>query len=304
MVNSFPEIQQLTLLIQNQPNDATLYLDRAKMYDFHEDYEAARQDVLSAIQLDSNFVDAWHLLADIELDNYNSFDALKIMETAALRFPGNMNTLLKLSEFQLILKQYDDALATVQNVLQISPTNAEAFFMRGLISKERLDTAGAIRNMKLATREDPEIIDAWLILGELTLAQGKAEALDYFSAILEVDPNNEPARFGIGQFWLEQNNFEKALNTYQELQQLNQFDPNVYFNIGIVYLEIDSLQEALEHFELSIKSDPSFSTAYLYRGFSNELMGNIDEAIIDYENTIKIDPADERAIEGLRRLRN
>ena len=302
-VNSFPEIQQLTELIQGHPNDASLYFDRAKMYDFHENFSAARQDLHQAIQLDSSLVDAWHLWADIEIDNYNSFDALKIMESASERFPENINTMLKLSEFQLILKQYNEALKTLQLVFQQSPTNAEAYFMRGMVFKELKDTSNAIINMKLATREDPEIIDAWLILGELTLAQGDPHAIDYFTAILEVDPNNEPARFGIGQYWLEQNNFDQALSTYQELQKLNQFDPNIYFNLGIVYLEVDSLQHAREHFELSIKSDPSFAIAYLYRGFSNELMGYIDEAITDYQNTLKIEPDNVRAKEGLRRLR-
>ena len=87
------------------------------------------------------------------------------MERAVALYPQRIATLLKLSEVQLILKQHNTALETIDRILRIDPQNPEAYFMFGMIFKEMGDTARAVNSFQEAVELDADLIDAWINLG-------------------------------------------------------------------------------------------------------------------------------------------
>ena len=139
-----PAIDALTEAIQQTPNDPQLYLQRSQVFYEKEAYEQAVQDLAQVMKLDSTNLKAHHLLADVYLDSYQSAMALKTMERASALYPDSINTKLKLSEFQLILKQYDSALSTLADIMKIHPGDPEALFMLGMVYKDQGKTDLAI----------------------------------------------------------------------------------------------------------------------------------------------------------------
>ena len=105
-----PVIDGLTEAIKATPDDPSLYLKRSEIFYERKAYDQAVQDLARVMKLDSTNLRAHHLLADVYLDSYQSALALQTMQRAAMLYPDSINTKLKLSEFQLILKQYDGAL--------------------------------------------------------------------------------------------------------------------------------------------------------------------------------------------------
>jgi tetratricopeptide (TPR) repeat protein len=113
--------------------------NRAKYYYDMEGYDEAILDLASAMKLDSMKPKYYHLLADTYMDYYQSRMALMTMQKASGMFPDSIHTLLKLTEFEIILKKYDAAMQTIRNILSKDRQNADAYLMMGTVLEESND---------------------------------------------------------------------------------------------------------------------------------------------------------------------
>lgn len=300
---SLPEIDQLNRLLEEHPNEGDLWFQRGALYYEMSKYKEAISDLQKAIELDSSDLEARHLLADAYLDNLQSREALQTMEHAAESFSDRIPTLLKLSEFQLILKRYDEAMTTLNRIQESDPMNPEAFFMKGMVLKENGDTAQAIQQFQNATRENPSMTDAWINLGQLHEARSDPDAIRYFDAGLSLAPEEPLLLHAKAQYLARNHQIEEAKKIYQQMMDLNPYAGEPYFDLGLLYLDQDSLLQATTHFDLSIKIDPMFGRAYFYRGLTWELRGDMESARRDYEQTLQISPGDKDATDALDRLK-
>lgn len=87
-----------------------------------------------------------------------------------------------------------EALAEVNRLVRIEPTNAEAYLLAGRIHLQRDDQEASIAALKTSLFWGPKLIDAHILLGRIFLARGdRAEAKKHASAALTLDPNNQEA---------------------------------------------------------------------------------------------------------------
>ena len=136
-------IADLTEMIRSNPDDSQLYYERAIQYYKKEAFDEALDDIEKAQKIDSINPDFFHLKADIYLDYFRSFDALKIMEEVVRLHPQRIPSLLKLAEFQYILKQYNESVLTLNDILAIDQLEPEAYFMLGMNFRALGDTEKA-----------------------------------------------------------------------------------------------------------------------------------------------------------------
>ncbi len=298
----YPEIDKASLAIEQAPADPTAYYQRAEAYNLYEGYDQAIRDLQKAISLDSNYVAAYHLLADTYLDYYNSRMALNTIQEAAARFPGKIPTLLKLTEFQYILTMYDGAKVTLGNVLSKDPLNGDARFWQGMIARDENKAEDAIRYFQKATELDPFLIDAWVECGKLLSKEKKPLAIRYFQNAVDLDSMNAPAWHAFAEYYQNQEQFQQALETYKRLILINPDYHEAYYNSGLIYMEMDSLMKARTQFDLTIKVEPTMAMAYFARGNTFELEGNVPSAQKDYEQALALDPSLDRAQDAIKRL--
>lgn len=297
-----PELDQLNVLIVSNPEEFDLRLQRAKLYYQMEQYPQAIGDLELALQLDSTDLQTRHLLADAYLDNYQSRKALGSLEKTVMMYPESIPSLLKLAEFQLILKRHQEAMHTLAIIHDLDHQNADAYFMKGMVLKETGDTTLAIRHFQNATRENPNLIDAWINLGQLHEALNDAEAIRYYDAGLAVSPDNPLLLLTKAQYLAGQDRIDESKSIYHFMMELDPYSFEPYYDLGLLYLDQDSLNQAVNHFDLSIKINPMYARAYFYRGYTRELTGQVDEARYDYEQTLRLNPGDSDAKEALDRL--
>ena len=299
-----PSISQLNLLLEETPNDPELYFQRAKIYYELDGYDEAIQDVQKALSFDSVNINYLHLLADVYLDYYQSFRALKTMEKAAMLHPQHIPTLLKLSEFQLILKQPEQALKTLEKIREIDPQNSEMFYMGGLVFEDLGEVDKAIGSFQSAVEIDPELIEAWINLGKLWAFKKEPIAIQFFDNALRVDSTNVVALHEKAYYLSNTlNDLEGALALYKKIIVSHPQYADAYFNAGLLYLDMDSLDRAMQQFDLNIQVDPTFPQAYYYRGFCAEMKGNPESAAKDYESALNLAPDYDKAREALDNLK-
>jgi tetratricopeptide (TPR) repeat protein len=301
---STPAIEELTQKIKSTPNSAQLYASRGVLWYEHENFDQGIADLEQAIQLDSTKPEYFHTLADFYMDYYKSKMALNTMQRAAANFPNRIPTLLKLSEYQLILQLYNDALFTLERIRAQEPLNADMFYMFGRVFTEMDKKDQAIAAFQSAVESNPDLQDAWVLLADLLAEKGNPIAAKYYENALRLDSNNIDALHAKAYYLSNRkNDLQGAIAIYKKINTIDPQYADGYYNTGLIYLDMDSVEQAYKNFDLAIKMAPTFADAYYHRGLAAEMKGNAQQAIADYENVLNFDPEFEGAKAGLKRLK-
>lgn len=303
VITEEPAIARLTASINAQPKDASLYAARAELFEQSGAYDEALADWQQAVQLDASQADYYHALANLQLDYFQSRNALATMELAAERFPERTLTLLKLSEFQLILKQYEESMRTIDQVLRLNPQEPEAYFMFGLNFREMGDTARAINSFQQAVEINPEMTDAYLILGQLHAEIGSPLAERYYDNAISIDTTAVLPIASKGDFLFNKGALAAALALYRRAARLDPQYEEAHFNTGLVLMEMDSLEAAARAFNITLEVDPLHIQSYFFRGYAAELLGDSTQALRDYQHALRLAPDYQLPQEGVARLR-
>ena len=294
------QIQDVSTAIDQDIDNIELYRQRSALYYDLNSYDNAINDLQTVIDLDGSDPDDYHELADIYMDYFRSREALATMKTAAEKFPENELTLLKLSEFQMILKEHRASFRTIDEILKQDPQNAEAYFMMGMNFKETGDTVRAINSFQEAVDRNSTLVDAWLQLGDLYAALGEALALQFYENAIRVAPQQiEP--YHAKAFYLANvvDDLEGAIAVYEQINQIDPQYEDAYFNAGLIYLDLNDFEQARKQFDLAIQFSPTHIRAYFYRGLASEFLGNKAAAQQDYEQALRMAPDFELAREQL-----
>jgi tetratricopeptide (TPR) repeat protein len=293
----------LTQAIDEHPFEDSLYYLRARYYYDQQVYKPAILDLQYAIKLDSLQPDYYHLLADAYLDDQQSYEALTMLNHASQLFPLRILTLLKLCEFQYILKQYTPSLKTTQKIQAIDPLNAESFFMAGLNYRELKDTLNALAALRFATTLDDRHIDAWIVSGQLVQASNPEEALVYYENALKADTTNIAALHSLAGFYQDRGEYEKALGLYRKIIELDPTYPEAFVHSGMIYFNMDSFAQALNSFDILCRLEATHPDYPYYRGNAYEALGNMEAAKSDYQQALRLDPDHKGAKEALSKLK-
>ncbi len=289
-------IDILTAEINKTPMDASLYYERAKAYMDNNGNEYAVKDAERAVQLDSLNPNYYHLLSDTYMDFRQSKLSLITMMKVATMYPERTATQLKLAETQYILQQYEYAVSTLNKILKYDPLNAEAYFMLGMVFNEFEQDKKKAKNAFLtAVENDPDLVDAWLILGQNAMNENDPLAKRYYQNAVNAEPENVRALHSLAFYLQNNNDVTGAQNLYRKIHVLDKSYLQANLNSGILYIEQDSLEKAYEQFNIITQNNPANHVGYYYRGVVHELQGNLDQALADYQNSMNIKPDYEKA---------
>lgn len=285
--------------IKETPDDHKLYYQRAKYFYDLEGYDQAIDDLKKAIDIDSSFLSYHHLLADVYMDYYKSRPALNTLRAAATQFPDSLHTLLKLSEFEFILKKFDESIKTCDLILRKDGQNSEAYYMLGRNFKARKETKRAINSFQTCVENDPDHIDAYFELGNLFDQQKNPIAEKYYDNALRIEPKQVGVIFAKANHYHNMGKLNKAVETYKQAIVIDSQYADAYYNTGLAYLEMDSIQLGHDHFDLTVKISPTYIMGYFYRGYALEAQGKLNEAKKDYEHVLSFAPEFHRGIDAL-----
>jgi tetratricopeptide (TPR) repeat protein len=299
-----PQIQDISQKIASDSTNASLYATRGALWYENENYDEGIADFEKAIRLDSTKAEYYHILADIYMDYYKSRQGLQVMEKAGLLFPDRTPTLLKLAEFQLIVKQHTPALATLQRIQQREPLNPEMFFMFGNVFSDMGKTDQAITAYQSAVENDPKLVDAWIKLADLLAEKDLPQAAKYYDNAIKADSGSVEALHAKAYYLSnKKNDLKGSVALYKKINTINPQYYEGYYNLGLLYLDMDSVQQAYQSFDLTVKFAPEFPDGYFHRAIAAEMKGDKAQAKSDFENVLRISPDFEGAKAGLQRVK-
>jgi arylsulfatase A-like enzyme/Tfp pilus assembly protein PilF len=111
-------------------------------------------------------------------------------------------------------------------------------------------------------RDDPEVIDAWFMLGMQHMTHGDLEqAVGYFKHTLALKPDYDLAVFNLAQAYRRMGNDEAALAGFEHYVTLDAKDPFAYYQMGEIWLDRGETARAEQLFRHALEIDPQTAAA-------------------------------------------
>ena len=296
-------LQNLSLALEENPEDDSLRNERALAYLKLGKMNEALRDINEALRLKPNEGNYLISLSDIYLGLNQPQKTRQTLLKVLDLYPDNTNAMLKMAELNLYFRDYEGVESYARRAMGTDPAFAQAYFILGFASKESGDTAEAIRLFQQTIVRDPYHYDAFMQAGILLAAKGDPLAESYYKGAISLDAERLEAYYNLGLYYQENEMYNEAMQTYNELLARQPAFKLAYYNLGyihLVYLRV--YDEAVKYFSQALQVDPEYVEAIYNRGYARELMGDVLNARQDYQRALQIRPNYQMAVQGLNRL--
>jgi tetratricopeptide (TPR) repeat protein len=157
-------------------------------------------------------------------------------------------------------------------------------------------------NFQRLLDEYPQSAWAHFLKGRTLSAQGKRQAIEEYRAAIAVDPNVPEVHIALADFYLSNSEFEDALAECRRELEMNAYSSAAKVRIGRIYLQQHDYDKAIQYLEEALKGDPDDANARADLAQGLEVLGNTGRAIAEYQRALKLDPSLNRIHYVLGRL--
>ena len=123
-------------ILKDSPNYTDVSVFLARLYTWDDMYDSARAIFSKIFSRDSSNYDAINAAIDMEYWSDNSKQALVYCNLGLEKYPKSEDYLLKKARVLANLKQYDEAFSTIERLLSINNSNAEALSLAERLKEE------------------------------------------------------------------------------------------------------------------------------------------------------------------------
>jgi tetratricopeptide (TPR) repeat protein len=97
--------------------------------------------------------------------------------------------------------------------------------------------------------------------------------------------------------------YEKSINYFTRIIEINPNDYRAYYNLGIAYYNLERFEEALKSYRIAISIKPDYKHCYYNIGLIYESTGKFEKAAEAYEKALGIDPNYIYAMHSLKAVK-
>lgn len=187
------------------------------------------------------------------------------------------------------------------------------------------DLQGATGQARQWTAAMPNVSLAWLCLaiayerkGGMGMTVGARDAykrlfslghdkasmvgpIEQFTQVLQDDPENFAAYFGLGVAYRIAGEWEQAVTALESALELNPNDENAWLFLGYSSYSYYDKGKAVGVFQHALRRIPDSSLLWTGMGWAFSVSGQIERSIQSYENALALDPDNAAALYSLGR---
>ena len=188
----------------------------------------------------------------------------------------------------------DQPVALLREAIELDPKNATAYEALGVFLSKQNKLDEAISLMKRLVEIDPEEIMAHSNLSVYYMQQGRIEdaerekgeatALQFEKAIAE-NMAKKKTQDKVQQDLAER---EQKISMFRQVLEIEPIDQVANFGLGSVYHDLKRYEEALPPLQTVVKEYKDYSAAYVLLGKTMEKLLRLDEAIEIYREGIAV----------------
>ena len=130
------------------------------------------------------------------------------------------------------------------------------------ISKDDAAFDEVVGMLKDVVREDPKVIDAWFMLGNVYAKAGRQQdAIPYFKQALALKPDDEMAVVNLANVYRQLGRDDDALTGYRRFLELDPKNSQVRYEIAEILIDRGELDEAADHLKQALAIEPKLVAA-------------------------------------------
>ena len=141
------------------------------------------------------------------------------------------------------------------------------------------DSDIAIEALQSITQQDPEVIDAWFMLGNEYYKRREFErAIDQYIRTLELKPDYYLAVINLANSYRQLGEDDKALVGYRRFMELDPRNSQIRYEAAQILIDKGELEEATEQLEEALRLEPKMAAARNALGVVSIEKGDIEGA--------------------------
>ena len=178
-----------------------------------------------------------------------------------------------------------------QRMLEENPCHAQALVGICLVALASRQSEAAVKMAEAAVSSAPEMVAAWVALGQAFKAAGRSEDAERaYEHTLRLDGGNALARMGLAELLLAAGRPEKALIEFESLLRRQPSSVAALMGLGHALAMMGCNEEALEQYERALALRPKLPEAEFAAGFVLSQMGQPKEAEKRYRRALVLRP--------------
>jgi len=171
---------------RNQKNPG-IPMQLARLALGEDDLEGARVYAKQALDLKSNYTDAYYLLSQISIREGDVTNAIRETESAVLLRPGNAGLLFQLGTLHYGNRAYEKVIPVLERAIAINPDYSNALYFLGLSYDVTKNSEGALATFERIAALNPENEEVQSIVTAITSGGSAFDVLGGIPKIAELD---------------------------------------------------------------------------------------------------------------------
>jgi tetratricopeptide (TPR) repeat protein len=140
-------------------------------------------------------------------------------------------------------REYMEALLNLNKAIDVDPSYAAAYYMRGNIKEAFEDHHGAMKDYNTSIDKNPKFSDAFFVRGNVKMKlQDYYGAIDDYTAAITLNENYIEAYFNRGRAKQFLQAYEDAINDCSKIIQINPKNVDAYYMRGILRINFGDMK--------------------------------------------------------------
>ena len=257
-----PAQAELDKLLAKNPNYAPLHYAQGLVYmkrrtssdvtyirDSKELLNEAIKEFVKAVNLDSNYYQAYNAMGVATLQLGNKADAKDLFETTLKINPQFATAYDNLGNLELINGNLAEAENYLMKSLKYNSHNPTAMYHLGQVAVRQKDYNKALTWLNHAIHINPNSSPALTLQGECYLVQGnQAAAINSFKKAISVKPENSRPYINLANVYEKRSDAEFAIEQLKTVLAINPRYNDAIMRVADLSLETRKYQQALDYY--------------------------------------------------------
>ena len=225
------------------------------------------------------------------LKNGNNDYASGIVIKALKLKPNNLTLLKELAEIKILSRDWGSAKIILDTLEKLPKGALQAKFLMAKVYKEQGDCSQSILVFKELLSISPKFPDVLRQMATCYEDIGqRSQMIDFMASFMEKHPDNIVAYLIMGQLFVLEDTFEKAIESYKQALNINKKVPQIYVALAKVYSKLKKHRKAIEIYKLGLKENRNNVRLSIYLASAYQEINEYNNAATVYEMLLSVNP--------------
>lgn len=209
-------------------------------------------------------VDELETIIDFYLDTSDEEMSEKAVKYGERLFPRNNEIRLRRAHLLCFKKRFNDAYKLLKELERMEPDNTDVLYAIGVTLSEMDQPRKAIQYYHKAAEDGYEL---WAIYGNIADEYSKMDRLDearnYYRKALRGNPDDEHSLYELANCFMDDGMTDKWIAYFSHFVEEHPYSKAAWFCLGEAYMVEQLYEKAVEAYQYALAIDDSYYYAYL-----------------------------------------